>query len=99
MNKDSNKIQSEDRVITPEVVFQAFQNLPTNYVKETQSVLKKWLSDGKINKSFSDRYIVKVRHNEENAFNETICRALVEVGLNHKKTKDLFSMKKAASTN
>lgn len=99
MNKDNNKIESVDRVITPDIVFQAFQNLPHNYVKETQEVLKKWFDSGKINKSFSDRYIVKVRHNEENAFNDTICRALVEVGLKHKETKELFSMKKAASTN
>lgn len=100
MNKDSNKIESQDRVITPEVVFEAFDNLPSNYVKETQDVLAVWFESGKITKTFSDRYIVKVRHNEGGAFNETICKALVEVGMKNKESKQLFSKRaKAPSTN
>lgn len=100
MNKDNNKNESQDRVITPELVFEAFDNLPSNYVKETQEVLSAWKNSGKTLKTFSDRYIVKVRHSEDGAFNETICKALVEVGLKNKESKQLFSKRaKAPSTN
>ena len=48
LNKDNNKIEFNDRVITPEVVFEAFDNLPFNYLTQTQEVLAQWLATGKI---------------------------------------------------
>jgi hypothetical protein len=100
MNKDSNKIETENRVITPELVFEAFANLPFDYVKKVQAVLDRWFKEGKIEKTFSDRYIVKVRYNEKETFNKIICEALVEVGLENKSQKQLFSKRaKAPSTN
>jgi len=100
LNKDNNKIEFNDRVITPEVVFEAFDNLPFNYLTQTQEVLAQWLATGKIKKTFSKRFIWMVRHNKDEAFNEIVCKALVEVGLKNKETKQLFSKRaKAPSTN
>ncbi len=100
LKKDSNKIESLNRVITPEIVFDAFNNLPFNYLTQTQTLLSEWFNSGLIKKNFSKRFIWMVRHNEKDAFNEIVCRALVEVGLKNKESKQLFSKRaKAPSTN
>lgn len=92
MNKDSESEVIFNRELTPDIVQKAFENLPSNYVIETQKVLDKWVSDELIRKTYSDRYIifVKDRHRD----NIEIFRALVEVGLQAIKNNEIFGFVK-----
>lgn len=92
MNKDNNSSVIEKRVITPEMVFDAFNHLPQDYVKQTSELLKKRFKEGVIKKQYSDRYIISVRNNERGAFNKDIAEALVDVGLENKKLVQLYGI-------
>lgn len=89
MNKDTI-ILEKNRAITQDTVKEALDNLPYNYVKQTSLILSKWKEHGMITKNYTDRYIIKVKKGEENAFNEDILNALVVVGLKNKETKEKF---------
>jgi hypothetical protein len=89
MNKDTI-ILEKNKVITQDTVKEALDNLPYNYVKQTSLILDKWKEHGMITKNYTDRYIIKVKKGEENAFNEDILNALVVVGLKNKETKEKF---------
>ncbi|MEO8532824.1 MAG: hypothetical protein ABI441_03705 [Flavobacterium sp.] len=98
-NKDNIIIQEKNKVITPKKVKEALENLPFDYVKQTLLVMSQWQADGKISKTYTDRYIQKVRKSQ--AYNKEILEVLVEVGLTNKKTKDSFGFeqKKTSQTN
>lgn len=88
MNKDKETEEKKNSVLTPEIVKEALDNLPTNYVVQTQELLAEWKSEGKISKTFHDRYIIKVK--QEEAFNKIIKNALVKVGISNLETLRLF---------
>lgn len=91
MHKDSNINQTTNGEHTPEALEKAFQNLPSNYVVETQKILKKWKNECKIEKTYSDRYIQKVKSGE--ADNQDILAALTIVGENNMNHKKLFAFR------
>lgn len=101
MNKDSNLTDVKNKVFTPKEVQQALEYLPHNYVLLAFNKLKAWKEGGKIEKSFSKRYIIKVFKQESNAFNKDILDALVEVGNENFKTLNHFGRitKKASTEN
>lgn len=91
MHKDSNINQTTNGELTPDAIEKAFENLPSNYVVETQKVLKKLKSEGKIEKTYSDRYIQKVKSGESD--NQDILLALLTVGENNMNNKKLFAFR------
>lgn len=99
MNKDNKNNETENRVITPKLVFQAFDYLPHDYVKQVEALLSKWCSEGKINRTYSERYIIKVRQGEKDAFNKHVAEALVEVGLANKELLESYGRMKKAPVN
>ena len=101
MNKDNISIAEKNNVITPEQVTEALGSLPYNYAKLTYEKLEKWEKQGRIKKSFSIRYIIKVQKQQDGAFNEHILEALVEVGLENIKTRNRFgrATKKTSHSN
>ena len=78
--------------LTPKAVKEAFSNLPSNYVIETQKVLKAKHKAGIISKTYSNSYIQKVKKEEK--YNEDILLALYEVGKSNMEKKTLFGFKK-----
>lgn len=80
-----------NRELTQAEVKKALANLPSNYVIETQKLLKEWLEEEKIEKSYSDRYVQKVKAGE--ADNVHILLALVEVGTANGNTSKLFAFR------
>lgn len=101
MNKDNIIIEEKNSVITPEAVQEALESLPHNYVVKAIAVLKKWKEEGTIDKSYSSRYVIKVRKGEEGAFNEDIMKALIEVGTENKTIQEKYGRptKKASPSN
>lgn len=101
MNKDSNIPVEKNNGITPEAVSEALESLPQNYIVQTLQVLEKWKDSGIIKKSYTKRYISKVKLGEDDAFNADIMNALVEVGTKHKAEKEKFgrTTKKASPSN
>jgi hypothetical protein len=87
----------KNNVITPNAIKEAFENLPHNFAVRAMAVLEKWKLDGKIEKTYSKVYILKVKKGEEGAFNADIMNALVEVGLKNKEQKERFGITKKAS--
>jgi len=90
MNKDNIIIQEKNNVITPEHTQEALDSLPHNYVVQALAVLEKWKDSGIIDKSYSSRYVIKVKKGEEGAFNEDIMNALVAVGTKNKEVQEKF---------
>lgn len=101
MNKDNINIEEKNNVITPEHTQEALDSLPHNYVVQALAVLDKWKDSGVIDKSYSSRYVIKVKKGDEGAFNEDIMNALVEVGTKNKASKEKFGRitKKASPSN
>lgn len=100
-NKYSTFAEIKNRVLTPEQIKEALNNLPFNFIKLTIEVLTQWKSQGEIEKIYSDRYITAVKNGEKDYYNEEIMYALAEVGLNNLKTISLFPgrKKKTSKTN
>lgn len=90
MNKDSINPTKKNSVVTPEEAKAALQSLPFNYVLLAFEKLKKWKNEGKIKKSFSRRYIIKVQRQEDGAFNKDILDALVEIGIENLEIRNQF---------
>jgi hypothetical protein len=90
-------MENKNNGVTPSDINDALENLPHNYVKQTLIVLEKWKDSGVIEKSFSKRYIIKVKKADEAAFNEDIMNALVEVGNKNKEVKERFGLTKKTS--
>jgi hypothetical protein len=101
INKDSIIIEEKNKAITPRLAADAISNLPHNYVKLTLAVLEGWKKEGKIDKTYSNVYISKVKTGDKGAFNEDIMNALVEVGTKNKKSKEKFGRitKKTSQSN
>jgi hypothetical protein len=101
MNKDNIIIQEKNKVITPEHTQEALDSLPHNYVVQALAVLDKWKDAGIVDKSYSKRYVIKVKKGDEGAFNEDIMKALVEVGTKNKEIQEKFGRitKKASPSN
>lgn len=101
MHKYSNLEETENRVITPETVEEALNNLPFNYIKQVIALLTEQKKEGKIEKVYSIRYITKVKKGEDGAFNEDVMNAIVAVGIaNLEKRKKFGSRnKKTSQTN
>ncbi|MEN9909100.1 MAG: hypothetical protein RLZZ540_2249 [Bacteroidota bacterium] len=101
MNKDNIILVEKNNGITPEAVSEALESLPQNYIVQTLEVLEKWKDSGIIKKSYTKRYISKVKLGEDDAFNIDIMKALVEVGIKNKEEKQQFgrSTKKASPSN
>lgn len=89
-NKDNNIIEEKNSAITPESVNEALKFLPHNFVIQTQRILDNWKDKGIIEKTYTKRYISKVKLGEDGAFNEDILTALVQVGMKNKETKKKF---------
>jgi hypothetical protein len=101
INKDNTITEIKNKVITPESITEALENLPYNYVKLTSALLVKWNGEGKIDQTYSDVYISRVKTADKGAFNKTIMDALVEVGLEHIASQKLYGRptKKASQSN
>lgn len=101
INKDSIIPEEKNRVITPEAVNEALENLPYNAVKLASDLLDKWKEEGKIDQTYSRVYISRVKTGDKGAFNKTIMDALVEVGLEHLASQKLYGRptKKASPSN
>ena len=101
MNKDNIIPVEKNNGITPEAISEALDNLPRNYIVQTLKVLDKWKESGAIKKSYTKRYISKVKLGEDDAFNEDIMHALVEVGQKKKAIQEKFGRitKKASPSN
>lgn len=101
MNKDNIIIEEKNSVVTPEATQEALESLPHNYVVKAIAVLEKWKSAGIIDQSYSQRYIIKVRKGEKDAFNKDIMNALIEVGTKNKAEKEQYGRitKKASPSN
>ncbi|MFV5696656.1 hypothetical protein ACM55G_14600 [Flavobacterium sp. LB3P122] len=101
MNKDNIIPEEKNNGITPEAISEALDSLPQNYIVQTLIVLKKWEDSGIIKKSYTKRYISKVKLGEDDAFNEDIMNALVEVGTKNKEIQEKFGRitKKASTSN
>lgn len=85
-----NKTKKENSVITPKATDDALCNLPFDYAIQTMSLLEEWKTQGKIEKSYSKNYIVKVKTGK--SFNENILKAIVEIGTKHKELKEQFGV-------
>lgn len=101
MNKDNIIPLEKNNGITPEAISEALENLPQNYIVQTLKVLEEWKNSGTIKRTFTKRYISKVKLEEDGAFNEDIMNALVVVGLKNKTIQEKFgrSTKKASPSN
>jgi hypothetical protein len=101
MNKDNIIIEEKNSVITPEATQEALECLPHNYVVKAIAVLEKWKEEGIIDKSYSSRYVIKVRKGDKGAFNEDIMKALIEVGTENKTIQEKYGRptKKASPSN
>lgn len=101
MNKGNDIIEEKNSVLTPEATQEALENLPHNYVVKAMALLEKWKKEGTIDKTFSSRYVIKVRKADEEAFNADIMKALVEVGIENKTIQDQYGRgnKKASPSN
>lgn len=101
MNKDNIIPLEKNNGITPEAISEALESLPQNYIVQTLEVLEKWKDSGVIKKSYTKRYISKVKLGEDDAFNEDIMNALVVVGLKNKTIQEKFgrTTKKASPSN
>lgn len=97
MHKYSDNMENKNNGVTPTCVDEALDNLPHNYVKQALLLLEKWKDNGVIEKSFSRRYIIKVKKGEEDAFNADIMSALVQVGKENKAVKEKFGITKKTS--
>lgn len=100
-NKDSIIPEEKNKGITPEAISEALESLPQNYIVQALEVLKKWKDSGKIKRTYTKRYISKVKLGEDGAFNTDIMNALVEVGTEYRKEKEKFGRptKKASPSN
>ena len=101
MNKDNIIIVEKNSGITPEAISEALESLPQNYIVQALKVLNNWKDKGIIEKTYTKRYISKVKLAEDGAFNEDIMNALVEVGVKNKETQEKFGRvtKKASTSN
>lgn len=101
MNKDNISNQEKNSVLTPEAIQEALCSLPFNYALQAFDKLNRWKEEGKIKKSFSKRYIIKVQKQEQGAFNEHILKALVEVGIENMNLRNRYGRitKKASPSN
>jgi uncharacterized protein YjgD (DUF1641 family) len=99
-HKDSNFKEMDTRVLTPEAIKEALNNLPFNYIKQVIELLTKQKEAGLIDKVYSIRYITMVK-NQDDAFNEEVMNAIVQVGMaNVEKLKRFGSKtKKTSQTN
>jgi hypothetical protein len=91
-HKDSNNGTTEVRVLTPEEVQEALENLPFNYVLLAKDLLKERFEAGLIPKAFEKRYITKVRKSEGGAFNADVMDAVVEIGRRNLEKKRLYGV-------
>jgi hypothetical protein len=101
MNKDNIILVEKNSGITPEAISEALESLPQNYIVQALKVLDNWKDKGIIEKTYTKRYISKVKLAEDGAFNEDIMNALVEVGVKNKETQEKFGRitKKASTSN
>ena len=101
MNKDNIIPEEKNSGITPEAISEALESLPQNYIVQALKVLDSWKDKGIIEKTYTKRYISKVKLGEDGAFNEDIMNALVEVGVKNKETQEKFGRvtKKASTSN
>jgi predicted Zn-dependent protease len=101
INKDSTIPEEKNNGITPDATIEALENLPYNYIKLTSALLEKWKDDGKIDQTYSEVYISRVKTASKGAFNEDIMNALVEVGEKHLASRKNFgrTTKKASPSN
>ncbi len=99
VNKSTTKEEIKNSVFTPKDVEEAFASLPHNYIVKTQELLQEKVDKELIPKNFSKQYIIKARNRE--IFQEDILNALVQVGLDNKKSMESFGFekKKTTSTN
>lgn len=101
MNKDNIIPEEKNSGITPEAISEALESLPQNYIVQALKVLGNWKDKGIIEKTYTKRYISKVKLGEDGAFNEDIMNALVAVGVKNKETQEKFGRvtKKASTSN
>lgn len=100
-HKDSNLKEMDTRVLTPETIEEALNNLPFNYIKQVIEVLTEQKKAGKIEKVYSVRYITMVKNGEADAFNEEVMNAIVQVGMANVEKRKRFGSKtkKTSQTN
>jgi predicted transposase YbfD/YdcC len=101
INKDNTILEEKNKGITPDATIEALVNLPYNYVKLASALLDKWKAEGKIDQTYSNVYISRVKTGDKGAFNEDIMNALVEVGQKNLASKKSFGRitKKASPSN
>lgn len=92
-HKDRNLKEIHTRVLTPEDVKMALENLPSNYIKLVLAVLEEQKDAGEIKKIYTKSYVSKVRNSQDGAFNEEVMNAIVKVGLEHLRLRNLFGSK------
>ena len=99
MNKDNTIPDEKNKVFTPDEISKALSSLPFNYVILTCGILERWKEEGKIAKTYSKTYVIKVQRGR--AFNEHIMNALVEVGNENFEIRNKFGRitKKASPSN
>lgn len=97
MNKDNESDQLKNSAITPDVVKEALDNLPHDFVKQAQAELKVLINEGVAKRNYSDSYISKVR--KMKVENMDILLALVRVGQSNIQKKRMFgTIKKTSQT-
>lgn len=92
MNKDSNSLFYDNREFTPKDIEDIFLKLPSNYILQTQRLMLKQKEEGKIEKTFTDSYISKVKKGDLD--NLEVLMAILQVGIDHEKATSLFSFRK-----
>lgn len=98
MNKSTQNNVIKNRAYPPKSIVKGLDNLPYNYVNKVLDVLSKKIEAGELFKTYTKRYVQKVKAGE--AFNEDIIHALVEVGLENLKSQKKYQSiknKKASS--
>lgn len=93
MNKDTLINTQTIKAFTPNKIKIGLESLPYHYANETMILLDEKFKRGDVSRRYTKRYIQKVKLNE--AFNEEVFNALVEIGLKNKKTRSRFEMKKS----
>lgn len=95
MNKYSDFDVLKNSVLTPDLVKQAFNCLPSNYIIKVQEKIQELVSERKMKRNYTKSYISKVRTGENE--NEDILLVMVWVGLKSAENKSAFEGRKKAS--
>lgn len=95
MNKYSDFEVLKNGALTPELVSEAFENLPSNFIIKAHQKITELVRSGQMKKNFTKSYISKVKTGLYE--NHDILLVLVWVGLQSAEAKKAFSGIKKAS--